>query len=493
MDRRYFRCAIMSNSLPNDVGSIQPTVAIVGGGITGLCVANRLEKLLGTMRPLPAIALFEASDRLGGKIETCRDGEMVLETGAESFLARKAAGIRLCQELDLAGRLIETRADTKRTFIFCGNELHQLPEGMTGFVPSTVGSIFSCHFLSSLGKMRMAMDFVLPARRSATDESLAHFMTRRFGGEAYRCMIEPLLCGIYSGDGSQLSLTATYPQLRKLEQKYGSIIRGLLATKKSSEAEKAFQSPFVTLPNGLSELIQAITSRLRFVRLHLSSPVVSIERRPTVFKLNFANRNSQLFENVVLTGSSLQSAALLSSESPELASELRAIPHVSTATVNLWYDSETVNHPMQGYGFVIPSGEQRFVTAVTWTSSKHWGRAPLGVKLLRAFVGRDGAELDLRLSDTQIVDGVRDDLQRTMGIRAIPRGCLVRRWPMASPQYRLGHLGRLSRIDELLKKWPRLYLCGASYRGVGIPDCIADGERAADRLAVWLQSMDHSR
>jgi oxygen-dependent protoporphyrinogen oxidase len=288
-------------------------------------------------------------------------------------------------------------------------------------------------------------------------------------------------------------VAATYPQLPEIERKYGSVIRGLLATRRTTESEQVYKSLFVTLPNGMSELIDTMADRLRLTSVHLSSPVVAIDQRHAKLSLYFANGQIQSFDKVVFTGSSLQGASMLEAKAPELARELRAIPHVSTATVNLWYDTDSLNHPMQGYGFVIPSDEQRFISAVTWTSSKHYGRAPSGVKLLRAYVGRDGAELDLGLSDSQIVDGVCEDLRRTMGIRAIPCGYIVRRWPQASPQYRLGHLDRLSRIDDLLRQWPGLLLCGASYRGVGIPDCIDDGQRMADRLLASLGTKDRSK
>jgi oxygen-dependent protoporphyrinogen oxidase len=464
--------------------SDRPAIAIVGGGITGLSVALRLEKLLALKHRAASITIFEAADRLGGKIETRRQGDLVLELGAESFLVRKPRGIGLCRDLGVDHRLIGTRSDTKRTFIFYDDDLYELPRDIVAFVPASTSSIASCRVLSPIGRVRMAMDLIKPARKDMDDETLESFLARRFGREAYRRMIEPMLCGIYSGDGSQLSVEATYPQLRELERTYGSLIRGLSLTRQASDFELKIASPFATFPNGMSEFIQEIASRLQVTKLQLSQAVASVRQTPNGYDLTFANQGSQRFDFVVLTGTSFQSADLIAEDFPQLAQMLRQIPHASTATINIWYDSAMVGNPMRGYGFVVPSDQQRFITAVTWTSSKHADRAPSQMKLLRAYAGRAGAELDLSLSDFQILELVLDDLARTMRLKAKPLGYLIKRWPLGSPQYTLGHRERLASIDNQLDTCPRLYLSGASYRGVGIPDCIADAERTAAQIAA---------
>ena len=456
-------------------------IAIVGGGISGLATAYFLQQAI-TTHPLK-MDLFESNDRLGGKIFTQRENGLTLELGAESLLSRKRHGVGMCDALGIRPSLRGTRPEKKKTFVWWQGRLHRLPEGLSGFVPGKLSALRSATMLSLPAKLRVALDLVLPPRNGDDDESLGNFISRRLGKQAFERLVQPLLGGIYCADGHQLSLAATYPELRQLEKKHGSLIRGLRKRTRQLASDDSALPPFVTLAGGMSELIDTLKSQLQSTHFHLGHPIDAIEYRDD--KLVFGDRE---FDAVVLATSSLVASKILAKMNPALSDELSRIPHVSTATINLWYRSTTFDHDLDGYGFVIPSAEQNGITAVTWTSSKHYDRSNDEMKLIRVYAGRAGNEIESTTTDEAILEIVKRELRRTMGVRVEPDGYVIQRWPGGSPQYTLNHLERLERIDRHCQKVPGLFLCGASYRGVGIPDCIRQAEQTANSIGQFVAS-----
>ncbi len=459
----------------------QKKIAIVGGGISGLTTAFYLEPWIDRGHDFE-IDLFESSDHLGGKIHTLRfDNGVVMESGAESFLSRKTAAIELCDLLGITQDLRGTRPDTKKTFVWHGEKMHRLPDGLSGFVPGDMNALKSTTLLSAFGKLRVGLDRFLPASKSDDDESLARFISRRIGKQAYQRLVQPLLCGIYSGDGDQLSLAATYPELRQLEKEHGSLIRGLQNRAASTTSEFP---PFVTFPTGMSQLVESVSAKLQHTKISLEQPIKKISTIGDQYLIESDDQN-KTYDIVVLATSARQSSTMVSDLNAKLSTVLASIPHVSTATVNLLYDAKAMTHTLDGYGFVIPSDQQNGLTAVTWTSSKHFDRVPERYKLIRGYVGRARAELDCSLSDQQIYELLEPELQRTMGIDIPPLEIRVTRWPHGSPQYTMGHCDRLAQIEDQLKQLPGIFLTGASYRGVGIPDCIRNSKLTADEIVSF--------
>lgn len=457
-------------------------VAIVGGGISGLSAAYFLEQQTESLE----IDLFEAQDRLGGKLQTRELSGMTMELGAESFLSRKPQAVGLCEQIGIHQDLRGTNPETKRTFVWHGDRLHRLPEGLSGFVPSKLSSLSSTTLLNWFGKLRVGLDFVLPERSRDEDESIASFISRRLGTQAYRRLVQPLLCGIYCGDGKDLSLNATFPELKKLVLEHGSLIRGLGARSAAAQNGPASLPPFVTLPGGMSDLIRATHTALKRTQVQLSKPISKVTLEPSI-ELSFPNDpTGHAYDAVIFTTSSAITSKMLDPRYDKLKSAMGAIPHVSTATVNLWYDAQEFDGDINGYGFVIPSDQQKGITAVTWTSSKHFDRAPKDTCLIRAYVGRAGDELTEETSDEEILAVVARELRRTMGVQAKPTGSLITRWMAGSPQYTLGHPQRLATIDQELERLPGFFVCGSSYRGVGIPDCIRESKRAAQNTIDFL-------
>jgi len=469
-------------------------VVIIGGGIAGLAAAYRLSYHSSE------ITLIESDLRLGGKIVTERVDGFVIEGGPDAFLSLKPRGLGLCRELGLENRLHGTNEKIRRTYVMRDGKLHELPEGLTGLIPTRFGPMIKTGLISPLGKLRMGLDYLIPPQSPNGDESLAAFVERRLGRELYDRLIEPLMGGIYAGDGARLSLAATFPQLRQAELEHGGLIRGMLATKKKAPAPKpgAKQwAAFLTPTTGLAEIVEALEARLNGANAEIrrGTRVVDVEAASPGYHVRLESEESLQADAIILATPAFITADLISNLDSPLSSVLRAIPYVSTATISVAYRlSDTRGAcPLDGYGYIIPRADNRPILACTWTSTKFPHRAREGFGLIRAFIGRAGQESALDGTDDDLLKRVRDELRRTLGLTAPPILHRIFRWPKAMPQYTLGHLERLAVIEERLAAHPGLFVAGNAYRGIGIPDCIASGERAAEAVLKFLKSRSSER
>jgi oxygen-dependent protoporphyrinogen oxidase len=453
-------------------------VAIVGGGIAGLAAARRLEAL----RADADVVLLEREPVLGGKIVTERVGGFVIEGAPDSFLSRKERGPGLCEELGLRGQLVGRRPENARTFVRYRNALHPLPAGLTGMIPTDLDALAESDLLSPEGRERLAAEVDLPAAPPGSDESIATFLSRRLGREAYELLVEPLLTGIYAGDGDLLSLQATFPGLRDLELEHGSLLRGLLA---QPTPPTGGLPPFVGLRPGMDTLVSALAAGLERTSLRAGTAASAIERRPEGYRVSLESREAVEVDGVVLAVPAFAAAELLAGLDDALAHAHAEIPYASSALVSLGYRLEDVPHPLDGYGYVVPRAEGSDVIACTWTSSKWEGRAPEGSALVRVYAGRYGGR-DLSAEPDDVLVGLAREELRLLGVGAEPSLARVHHWPRSMPQYVLGHLDRVEAIEAALESHAGLAVAGAAYRGVGVPDCIRSGEEAASAVARAL-------
>ncbi len=446
------------------MSAVAKRLLVIGGGIAGLSAAWRARSLSKTVD----ITLLEKESRLGGKILTERRDGYILEAGADGFLSRKPAGIELCTELGVAGQLRGQVLRRNRSFVMKEHRLHSLPEGFSGMVPANMEALKQTTLISDQAKRRAMEEPTIPARTDPGDESVSQFMTRRFGTEVFDTLIEPLLAGIYAGDASALSMRATFPHLRDLELRHGSVLAGLRPEQSPSPSSL---SPFVTLPQGMAQLTDELSSRLTGVRVVAGVEAKTIRRRGGAWAVEAAGENIEA-DAVIIAVPSFSAARLLEGADARLGEELSSILFASTAIVHLAFRRRDVAHDLDGYGYVIPRRERSDLLACTWTSSKWEGRAPAGMALLRLYARR-------LASDKELEALARAELRQTMGITAEPVLVRVFRWPEAMPQYTLDHPSRLAEIEARCAGLEGLFLAGASYRGVGIPDCIESGARAA--------------
>jgi oxygen-dependent protoporphyrinogen oxidase len=468
-------------------------IIVVGGGIAGLAAAYYTQKQADAAGIPVRVTILEREKDWGGKIVTERVDGFVIEGGPDTFLATKPWGVSLCRELGLEFRLRGTNPEQKNTYVLHRGRLHRLPDGLTMMIPTQFGPMAKTSLLSWHQKARMGLDFFLPPAPLNGDESLGDFVSRRLGRAAYENLVEPLMSGIYAGDGDRLSLQATFSYLRDMELKHGGLVRGALAARRqisvSHQKLPGSRSIFLTPENGLSEIVDALVQRLENTGAELRNrtAVTYLTFDNQAFFLELDTGESLSAESVILATPAYAAGNLLADVDPQLASELCAIDYATTATVSLAYRQSDLSRPLDGYGYVIPRREGHKALACTWTSTKFPHRAPERYALLRVFVGRAGQETEITWDETELLDLAKAELRQTLGIVAEPKLSRVFLWERAMPQYNLGHPQRLARIETALQKWPNLALAGNGYRGIGIPDCIHSGELAAQRV---LETVD---
>lgn len=471
-------------------------VVIVGGGIAGLATAFYLQKKSHEAGLPVDYTLVESKPRLGGKIITKTVNDFVIEGGPDSFVTIKPWGTQLCKDLNLEQELIPTNDQSNNVYIVNKGKLVKFPSGYRLTVPTEFIPFALSPLISPMGKLRMAMDLVTPPRAETGDESLADFIRRRLGNEALDKIAGPIMAGIYSADPERLSMQSTFPQFLEMERQHGSLIKAMQQAKKkrrSAKASNGHRPPmFTSLKGGMTTLVEALTRRLEG-ELAVGQRVTRIRRRSTDFEVVLNNPMAQSIaaDAVALATPAYVTADLVESFAPQLAVMLREIRYVSTATVSLGYRRADVidQHSFNGFGFLIPRSEDRRIRGCTWTSTKFDHRAPEDDILLRVFVGGAGHEEVVGLPDHELFALVQREIAEIMGVTAKPVVREVFRWIKGNPQYDVGHLDRVSMMEQLAGNCPGLYLTGSAFRGIGIPDCIKSALKTADDILSDLHQV----
>ncbi len=467
-----------------------PRVVVVGGGVAGLAAAHRLKEVA----PELDVTLVEAKDRLGGTIRSERVDGYVIDRGPDSIITDKPSALKLAERLGLQERIIRTQDAYRGAYVVAHGRLVPVPEGFALLAPSAWWPLMSSSILSWSGKLRAAGDLVLPRGPEVADESLGGFVARRLGPEMLERLAQPMVGGIYGTAPDVLSLEATMPRFRTLERKNRSValglMRGVARMKKSKGAKDhaamgARYGLFISFDGGIEVLTDAIAERFAG-EVRLDTPVRALVRRGDGFALKLDEGRELLADGVILATAAHVSARLVEPEDARLSQHLDAIPYGSSVTVALAYRRDEIPHPLDAFGFVVPTLEGRNLMACTWSSVKWPGRAPEGMVLLRGFLGGEGRDHAADLDEESLLADCRRELKRLMGIVAEPSLVRVDRHREVMPRYRVGHLVRAEQIEARVAALPRLELAGGFTRGVGIPDSVKSGEAAAESLAAEL-------
>lgn len=455
-------------------------VIVIGGGIAGLAAAHRLRE----RDPSRRVVVLEAGDRLGGSIATERVAGFLVEQGADSFLTEKPWAMDLARRLGLADRLVRTRDEERRTFVVHDGRLHPLPDGFLMMAPTRWWPLVTTPLFTLGGKLRMAMDLVLPRKRDDADESLDAFVRRRLGAEALERVAQPLVGGIYTADPTRLSLSATMPRFLEMERRHRSVILAMRRqAKAAAQADSGARwSLFASFREGMQTLVDALAARLPEGSVRLGARVAALGRAGDGWRVDVAGDGPLEATAVVLTSPAYASAELLRPLAPALADLLAGIDYASSAIVTLAYARSQVGHALDGFGFVVPAIERRRIIAGSFSSVKYEGRAPAGQVLMRVFVGGALAPELATMPDAELVALAERELAELIGVRGAPALVRVTRHLRAMPQYELGHLARVEAIEAAVGALGGLVLVGSAYRGVGVPDCIHGAERAVDAL-----------
>lgn len=471
-----------------------PHVVIVGGGIAGLAAAHRLQEI-SRERELPLrCTILEASDRFGGTLATEKRDGFLLELGPDSFISEKPWALALCRRMGLESELIGTQDQHRATFVVHNGKLELLPEGFMLMAPTRFAPLVRSRLFSWPGKLRMALDLVLPRGAAREDESLGSFVRRRFGREALERVAQPLIGGIYTADPERLSLAATMPRFLQMERKHRSVISAMwqASRKKPQEAKDvsgARWSLFVTLRDGMQTMAETLVARLARGTLQPRNAAAYIERDNRRWRVACQSGDTLDADGIVLATPAFHTAGLVRAIDASLAAQLDSISYSSAATMNLAFRRDQIPHPLNGFGFVVPHRENRKIIAGTFSSVKYAGRAPEGHVLLRAFVGGSlQAELFER-DDREMEQMVREELADLLKITAPPLFTRIARYPRSMPQYLVGHLKLVEAIEASVARHPGLAVAGSAYRGVGIADCVRSGEVAAETVLSVVSGM----
>lgn len=482
-------------------------IAIIGGGIAGLAAAYDLEKARAAGSPL-SYTLFEARDRLGGSLSSEIVNDAVIERGPDSFLTEKPAAAELCRELSLGAELLPSNDAARKTYIVVRNRLVALPDGLMFLVPTKLVPTALSPLFSLSTKIRMGLELLHPPRPSGlADESVAALVERHYGPEAVDRLADPLLSGIYGGDATQLSARTVLPRLVEMETRYGSLTRGMLTAhrkmqaiskastngSKPGSAQPAKAGPgqraiFTALRGGMQQLVDALISRIDPASIRLRTPVEAVRRSGPCWTVDAAGL-SDSFDALILASPAWAVGKLLAPIDESLGADLFAIPYSSSITINLVYDEAKLGPLPDGFGFLVPASEGRTMLACTFGHRKFLGRTPPGKAVFRAFLGGIRNEHLLDEPDDDLTQIVRRELSEILGKRTIaeslePEFAQVARWRRAMAQYSVGHQERIARINQRIAALPGLQLAGNAYDGIGIPDCIRLGRKAAKELAA---------
>jgi protoporphyrinogen/coproporphyrinogen III oxidase len=464
-------------------------VAIVGGGIAGLSLGHALMR---RSRPGHAVAVtvFERAARVGGNLRTERVDGFLCEWGPNGFLDSSPDTLTLVHELGLDDRLQVSDARARRRFIYRHGRLQE--------VPTSPASFFRSGLLSLGGRLRVAWE-PFASGPPPGDETIHAFASRRIGQEAADVLIDAMVSGVFGGDARQLSLRACFPRMWQLERDHGSLVRALIARRRHGARTGdggvgGPQGRLTSFRGGVADLIDAL-SRSLGPRILTGTAVVGIEPaddHDEAYRLVLSDGTAAEAERVVMAGGAAGSARLVKSWAPELAVQLESIPTAPLAVVCLGYDLAGLGHDLEGFGFLIPRSEGIRSLGVLWDSSIYPGRAPGGQALLRVMIGGATDPRVLDLDDAGLVQQARADLATTMGISADPALTRVFRHPQGIPQYVVGHIDRLARIDRELARHPGLFVAGSCYRGVAINNCVADAGRLTGAILEEVADLAHS-
>ncbi len=455
-------------------------VVVIGGGLSGLSAARAvLDRVPGAQ-----LTLLEADPALGGKIRSTREDGFLCEEGPNGFLDNKPSTLALVGRLGATDRLLKSEDGARKRFVFADGELKRLPEDPLSFLGSDI--------LSIRGKLRLAAEFLLPVGDPDEDESVAAFVRRRLGDEALDRLIDPMSAGIYAGDPRTMSLESSFPKVAQIERQFGGLLKGMLAMQKMAKAVGA-QGPQSAGPGGVlwsfeegtADLVRRLAASLGEHDLRPATAAEALERDGARWVVRTSGGDAVAADALVLAAPAYDAAALLGPHDPRCAELLYAIPYVPAAVVCLGFSRAEVAHPLDGFGFLVPTSEGRRILGSLWSSSIFARRAPEGRVLLTQIVGGARNPELVGLDDEALLGVVAEELALTLGIRARPSFARIVRWPRAIPQYVVGHGRRLAELEGRAGALG-VFLGGNAYRGIGINDCTAQGEALGARVAAAL-------
>ncbi|WP_454911869.1 protoporphyrinogen oxidase [Staphylococcus warneri] len=461
-------------------------VAIIGAGITGLTSAYYMKK----QNPHLNVTIYEATNRPGGKIQTYRKDGYTIELGPESYLGRKTIMTDIANEIGLGNDLITNT--TGQSYIYAKNKLYPIPGGSIMGIPTDIKPFIKTKLISPLGKLRAGLDLFKKPIEIEDDISVGDFFRQRLGDEVLENLIEPLMGGIYGTNIDDLSLMSTFPNFKEKEEAFGSLIKGMKDEKEQRIKQRqlypgAPKGQFKQFKHGLSSFIEALEKAVKNqgVDIQYNTKVEDIIVSQRDYQVVVDGKN-EVYDGVLVT--TPQQVFMQWFNHDPAFDYFYTMDSTTVATVVLAFDEKDIENTYDGTGFVIARTSNTDITACTWTSKKWPFTTPEGKVLIRAYVGKPGDTVVDDHTDEEIVSIVRRDLKQMMTFKGDPEFTIVNRLPKSMPQYHVGHIKQIRKIQEHIKRtYPRLKITGAPFEAVGLPDCIQQGHNAVDEMLEELR------
>lgn len=453
-------------------------IAVIGGGISGLSTAFYLQQLSRERSLNLEIEILEKSDRLGGVIRSEKKDGLLFEGGPEGWASYKPSAKALIKVLQSESEVMGSNDERRKTFVIRQGELRTLPAGMAFFAPVEPVSFWKDAPLSFGGKLRASIEPFVP--RSKKELSVREFFERRLGPEFTEVLVEPMISAVYGANFAELSAESSLPELFRVEQKYGSLWRGMRRFASMTSSASVLH----TMRDGMQALVEKLAEELREVPTRLESGDVEISQSGNDYVVK-GNTFEARFDWVVLCTPAYASARMLAALAPDSVQPLEEIPYASSTVSYLVYDRSEFSHPLNGFGFIVPSSEPLMINACTWVSTKFDYRCPPDKILLRCAI-HGGAEKHGLKSDEEIVEKVHGELEQLMNIQCTPIDYRVFTSTRALPRLMVGHKQRLAAARAGLASHPQIRLAGSYMKGVGVPDCIATGMETATSIVETL-------
>ncbi len=459
-----------------------PHIAVIGGGIAGLATAYLIREQGRARGCNPDITVLEARDAAGGSTRTDHVDGFTCEWGPNGFLDNEPATLELVEQLGLATHLVKANENASRRYIYHHGKLRELPTKPAAFLSSNIVPLSA--------KLRIAGEFLVPAKRNDAEETVYAFGRRRLGETFASYLLDPMVSGIFAGNVKELSLPAVFPKMVEMEREYGGLFKAMIAKQreakrsgKRSGGPAGANATLTTFTNGMGELTATLASQLDGC-IRLSSPVSGLSYSSGQYLVR-SNGTAVHADAVVLACPSYAAADILNMWMPETAEAIRAIPYAPVDVVCHGHPLPNVEHSLNGFGVLIPRSEGFRILGSLWCDAIFPGQAPAGQHLLRTMVGGacDPGVIELSVSELEAV--AHAEHQHLLGVRRAPEFRRVFRHAKGIAQYTLGHLERVAATEHLEHQLRGLFFTGASYRGVSVNGCAKDAFRVADLF--WKQ------
>jgi len=455
---------------------------IVGGGISGLSLLHFVRRANPDIR----VTLLEAESDLGGTMRTDRVDGFSLDWGPNGFLDREPLTLQLCDELGLTDQLERANPNVQKRFILRGNRLREIPMSPPKFLTSDI--------LSLRGRLRVLFEPFTGRNGNGGDQSIHDFACRHIGREAANYLVQSMVSGIYGGLADRLSLESCFPIMSRMEREHGSLVKAMFVRKREARSEKKTGGGpggpagwLTSFKGGLSRVVERL-EELYSDHIVKGATVRRVSRVEDDTVVDLESGQSMISHEVVLAIPSYNAAEVVEEMSPLLSKKLAKIPYAPISVVCLGFRKDSISHPLNGFGFLVPRVENRSILGSIWTSSIFADRAPDGMVQFRTMVGGDGNHESIDLSDDDMVRSVMTDLDRILGITGSPILKRVYRWRRGIPQYVIGHRTTLDEIESELAKLGRIHIAGNAYHGIGVNDCVKRAKSVADAICERVSS-----